>query len=226
MDPADPVVHSTASVGSLCATFVSDLDVSAASISVFGLGRTHSTVCVSDEWAARLDSLQFELGEGPRWEVRTTNTPALYPDLTSATPSGWPMFHEAAVAHGAGALFAFPMVMGAAMVGVVDLYCRYPHLADRDFISHATLLSGQVASSAVQRALHSAEDHRSIETLIAPALRREVHRATGMIVSQLHVSATEAFSRLQGHAFATGMPIGEIAHDVVERVLNFSELPD
>ncbi|CAN5139186.1 GAF domain-containing protein [soil metagenome] len=226
MVPVPAPLLSTAAVGSLCATFVTDLGVSAASITVFGVAGRQSTVCVSDEWGARLDALQFELGEGPRWEALGSRAPVLCPDLADGVPSAWPVLHEAARSRGAGAMFAFPMVMGAAVVGVVDLYCLAPYIGDRHFVSRASLLAGRVAGAAVQKALRSAEDHLSPESALAPALRREVHQATGMIVSQLDVSATEAFSRLQGHAFATGRSIEAIAHDVVGRVLDFTEQPD
>jgi hypothetical protein len=125
-----------------------------------------------------------------------------------------------------GAIFAFPMVMGAALVGVVDLYCTRSQPADQDFMSTASLLAGRVASAAVHTALHEAEDHRSVETPLAPALRREVHQATGRIMSPVTVSATEAFSRVRGYAFVTGRPIDAIAHDVVDRTLDFTGMHD
>lgn len=209
---------------SLCAPFVVNLAVSAASISVIGLQGRQSTVCSSDALAARVDSLQFELGEGPRWEAMRSRSPVLVADLSAADPSRWPVFHAEAAGLGIRSIFSFPMVMGAALVGVVDLCCLSLRPADDDFVSLGALMAGRAASPAVQRALSSAEDHRSRESAMAPALRREVHQATGMIVSQLHISATEAFSRLQGHAFLTGRPIEEIAHDVVERTLTFTDL--
>ena len=61
---------------------------------------------------------------------------------------------------------------------------------------------------------------------MAPALRREVHQATGMIIAQLDATPTEAFSRLRAYAFASGRSVGDVAADVVHRRLNFAELPD
>jgi AmiR/NasT family two-component response regulator len=57
-------------------------------------------------------------------------------------------------------------------------------------------------------------------------MRREVHQATGMILAQLNVPATEAFFRLRAHAFATGRTVQDVAHDVVTRILDFRELTD
>ena len=211
---------------SLCSPFVSELDVSGASISVSGLRDRQSTVCASGPLAARLDTLQFELGEGPGWEVRATRSIVLCPDLSRSTDSSWPVFLGAARELGIESLFSFPMLIGAALVGVVDLHCISARVPDPEFVRRATSMAARVASVAVQRALHSAEDHRSHESAMAPALRREVHQATGMIISQLGVSATEAFARLQGHAFTTGTTIHGIAHDVVTGNLVFTDVAE
>jgi AmiR/NasT family two-component response regulator len=61
--------------------------------------------------------------------------------------------------------------------------------------------------------------------VVAPALRREVHQATGMILVQLNTSATIAYSRLQAYAFAEGRTVQSVAHDVVARVLTFEDRP-
>ena len=54
---------------SLCDLFVDLVPVSGASITVFGRAGVQSTICSSNELVARLDELQFDLGEGPRWDV-------------------------------------------------------------------------------------------------------------------------------------------------------------
>jgi AmiR/NasT family two-component response regulator len=61
---------------------------------------------------------------------------------------------------------------------------------------------------------------------MAPAMRREVHQATGMVQAQLEVSATEAFSRLRAHAYSAERPIEDVARDVVRRELDFSTFTD
>ncbi|QYF74369.1 GAF and ANTAR domain-containing protein [Cryobacterium sp. PAMC25264] len=203
---------------------MSDLGVTGASITVVVYRSSQATVCASDRLAARIDSLQLELGEGPHWEVATSRSPVLCPNLAVSSPATWPIFLPAARELGVGALFCFPMLLGAALVGVVDLYCIEPRPIDRDFTTHASYLAGRVASSAVQKALHAAEHHDSHESETTPSLRREVHQATGMIISQLDVGATEAFARMQAYAFATGSSIDSVAHQIVTRTLRFDEV--
>jgi GAF domain-containing protein len=214
------------SSGSLCAAFVDDLGVSGASISVVSYGGRQSTICSSDATMARAETLQFELGEGPHWDALSSREPVIASDLNAATEQRWPLLVDGVRGLGIQSIFAFPMLMGAALVGVVDLYSLTPRTVDKEFIAKASLHAGRVAMGAVQRALHSATDSASEETPMAPALRREVHQATGMIIAQLDISATAAFARLQGHAFVTERPIDHIAHDVVMGRLAFDNLPD
>jgi AmiR/NasT family two-component response regulator len=60
---------------------------------------------------------------------------------------------------------------------------------------------------------------------VSPALRREVHQATGVILVQLDTTATIAFSRLQAYAFAQGQTVQSVSHDVVTGELTFEDLP-
>lgn len=110
-----------------------------------------------------------------------------------------------------GGIFSFPMVLGTAVVGVVDLSTTSPRAADADFVSTAQTMASDVALAAVERALHAAQQHRSPESDRSPALRREVHQATGIVISQLGISAPDAFARLQAHAFSTGRPIDDVS---------------
>jgi transcriptional regulator with GAF, ATPase, and Fis domain len=210
-----PAGEATHSADALCASFVTELGVSGASISVVSYLGRQSTICSSDATVARAEALQFELGEGPHWEALESRAPVLCSDLDATDESRWPLFIDAARGLGIHAIFAFPMLMGAALVGVVDLYSTTARTVDRDFVARASHAASRAAHASVQRALHSAAHHASEETPMAPALRREVHQATGMILSQLEISATAAFARLQGHAFVTGRPIEDIARDVV-----------
>lgn len=211
---------------SLCAAFVDDLGVSGASISVVSYGGRQSTICSSDATVARAEALQFELGEGPHWDALSSRVPVFATDLNASTEERWPLLVDGFRGLGIQAIFAFPMLMGAALVGVVDLYSLTSRSVDKEFIARASLEAGRAAMGAVQRALHSAMDPTSEESPMAPALRREVHQATGMIIAQLDISATAAFARLQGQAFVTERPIDDIAHEVVMGRLDFDNLPD
>lgn len=208
----------------LCAPFVEFVPVAGGSISMFGSGGTHSTVSASDPLASRLDEMQLMLGEGPRWEAVHTGRAVLSPDIVRENNPRWPTFGERATGLGVSALFTFPIIIGGVMIGAVDLYRTTPGPLGADETSRARSLTRMVAAPAVARAVLSAHQHNSVEHTGAPALRREVHQATGMILIQLDVTADDALALLKAHAFVQGRAINEVASDVVNRRLDFRDL--
>lgn len=215
---------------SLWSPFLSSLPITGASISILDDAHRQSTVGTSDSLAAQLDELQFDLGEGPRWECLATGLPVLVPHLDgttgSSSGSSWPMFGTAVRELEVGALFAFPLHLGAAVVGVVDMYRSTPGELDIAAIGRATAIADGIALRAVRLAVGGAGNDRSLDTQRNPAMRREVHQATGMILFQLDSTATEAFSRLRAYAFSSGRSMLEVSRDVLARRIDFSELPE
>jgi GAF domain-containing protein len=209
----------------LCSRFVDSLAVTGASISMFGADGRGSTICASDELAGRLDELQFDLGEGPHWEVLRTRRPLVHEDLLQSAHSSWPVFGAAVVDLGVRALFAFPVTASEVTVGVVDLYRTTPGGLGDDGMAAALSLAERIAGPALRAAFRSAEEERPSGATVS-AMRREVHQAIGMILVQLDTNAAEAFSRLRGHAFSTGRSVQDVARDVVARELDFAVLPE
>lgn len=207
----------------LHASFLARLPVDGASVSVVTVAGNHSTVSSSDALATRLEQLQYDLGEGPHYRALEMRKPVLVPDVRSADHSRWPTFGHAVVETQARALFSFPLRIGAAIVGVVDLYRLAPgELSDVD-VAHAVALAGAVAGKAAAYAAADADGDGRDESALVAGTRRHVHQATGMVSVQLDTSARDAFSRLRGHAYAAGRSVDDVAHDVVTRVLDFTE---
>jgi hypothetical protein len=218
--------HGLSDDGSSSARFVAELPITGASVSVIVGNRQQSTISVSDETAAKIDELQFVLGEGPHWDVLHGGQPVHAPDLRGANRDDWPMLYRALAEFEVGALFAFPLRTGAATIGVVDLYRTDPGPLDMREVAEAIDLARELAPRAFQFAITLANDETPPKTGLAVEMRREVHQATGMILVQLDTDATEAFARLRAHAFASGISIQEVARDVVHRRLNFRDLPE
>lgn len=217
----DDSVRSSDPAESLCGLFVDLVPVSGASITVFGRPGGHSTICVSDGIAVELDQLQFDLGEGPRFETALTGRAAISEDIGSGVHPDWPVFGGAAARLGVGAVFSFPIRIGSALLGVADLYRRDSGPLGVEATARARSLARRVAAPAVERAGRSAKSDEP-DSRDAPALRREVHQATGMILIQLDVTADEAFAVLRGYAFTQGRTVEDVARDVVQRRLDFS----
>ncbi|HWD63068.1 MAG TPA: ANTAR domain-containing protein [Humibacter sp.] len=214
---------------SLLSPFVSSLAIDGASISVVSEGGRQATIAASNADAVRLDELQFDLMEGPRWQAIDEARPVLVAELDSPDAQAWPMFASTALSIGVHAVFSFPLrlgavVVGAVVVGAIDLYRRAPGALDYGAIETAEALVRGMTPAAARLAMLSADGAEDPSG--APAMRREVHQAVGMIIVQLDVSATDAFARLRAHAFATDRSVRDVAADVVRRNIDFGALSD
>ncbi|MEL4317470.1 GAF and ANTAR domain-containing protein [Leifsonia sp. YIM 134122] len=207
----------------LLAGFLTSLPIDGASVSVVTLAGSHSTVSSSDALATLLEQLQYDLGEGPHYRALEMRRPVLVPDVRVADHSEWPMFGHALVQTEARAVFSFPLRIGAATVGVVDLYRLSPGELSNLDVTRAAAIAGAVAGKAAAYGAADAEGDGRHDSALVAGTRRHVHQATGMMSVQLDTTVTDAFSRLRGHAYATGRSVDEVASDVVARVLDFSE---
>jgi ANTAR domain len=233
-----------AQIGQSC---VDGLEVDGGSISLLTATESRQTLWASDEVGELLEDLQFSLGEGACMEAAATGRPVLVEDLhDSMEAARWPMF-AASVAERTQvrALFALPLQWGSINLGVMDLYrlaagglssAQY-----RDAITAADtaalMMLGQRTDPhparrddpAHRNDHHLPEDDRSdgdgrgrwLEHAVSH--RAEIHQATGMVLAQLGISATEALARLRGYAFVEQRLLIDVARDVVARRLRFTE---
>lgn len=190
-----------------------------ASIVLVSRGQPQAAMVASDG-AAAVEDLQFTFGEGPGVDAYAEGRPVLVEDL-SGSASRWMHFVPAARALGVGAVFAFPLQMGAIRSGVLSLYAdRADRLGDGKLGELATLaalvteavlaMQSGAAAEELARSLSNAAEHRAA-----------VHQATGMVAMQLECSVQDAFVRLRARAFADGVGVDEVAGRVVERRLRF-----
>ena len=223
----------TAAMDSMNLTAVSPSDLSHAFVELFPVTGTavstigdllgSETVSASDRQAARLDELQFDLGVGPCWDALRSGEPVLEPDIRNRPHRTWPVFSATIVQDGVRSLFAFPMQVGPLKIGAVDMYAEAPTELDPETTRQATALAGLAARQILQQALAEAGSDYE-EDVGNPFSRRLIHQATGMVLAQLGVDAADARLVIQGHAFAAGRSMMEVAQDILERRLDFSNL--
>ncbi len=173
----------------------------------------------SDSLGARLDELQFDLGEGPRWEAARSRMPVLLPYVRSMPHEKWPVFGKALTETDVQALFVFPLVVGALDIGVVELYRTAPGELNESGLGMARALADGAAWSLLRRVL-APDDGDNLGVGLSPS-RREIHQATGMVLAQTGGTAADALLLLRGHAFAHGQTVRESSGDVLERRLDF-----
>lgn len=210
----------------LCAVFLATLPISGIAISAFPGHAPETSIFASDAISARIDELQFDLGEGPRWEALRTRNPVLLPHVKSDGHTAWPVFAKAVLDYDVAAMFVFPLLLGAMDVGVIELYSSSP--GPLSPVDHAAAL--QLCDAAAWKLLrhiltagpgdgNGDKDPAPEKSLLS---RREVHQATGMVLAQTGLSATNALLLLRAHAFSQGLTVREVARDVVSKELDFT----
>jgi len=206
----------------LSAPFATLFRVDGAAVSTLGGFLGSETLSASNAVALQIDEIQFDLGEGPCWDAMATGLPVLQPDIASGFHR-WPMFVDALNAYGVTSIFAFPLRLGPLRIGAIDLYSHERTDLDEAESSRACRLADQVSRRVLRQALSSVHD----EDIAAsrPFTRRLIHQATGMVVSQLDISAEDAQLVIQGHAFAEGTTMMEVARLLIDRELVFTD-PD
>ena len=212
----------------MCRELMTQLAISGVVISIIDVGGRRSTVASTDVVAARWDETELEVGDGPLHDAVTTTSAQLIADVRVGALN--PLVASRFADLGIRAVFAFPLVLGSATVGVAGVYRTTPgDLSEQDLRTALRLVRATTVPAVRAALLLAAHDgtgdsHEATNTRQAPELRREVHQATGMISAQLDVNMTEAFARLRAHAVASEISIMSVAREVVGGGLNFLDL--
>ena len=124
---------------------------------------------------------------------------------------------------GAGAVFAFPLTVGAIRAGVLGLYRGVPGpLPDRQ-LGDLLILADAATVMLLGGANGNGDDGDGAGLDgQAPDLalhRAEIDQATGMLTVQLGVPAGEAFARLRAYAYSQDRRLADVAGDIVARRL-------
>ena len=203
----------------LCAACVELVDVAAAGIVLMDNQGNASALGASDAAVAALEDLQFTVGEGPAVDAYEHGRPVLEPHLDATSGERWPTFAADAVDAGFLGAFSFPLRIGAARLGTLDLYQDHPGHLRQDQLADALAMTDIVTRAVM--AAQAAADGSLVDELDDSELRAQVHQAAGMISSQLDIGIADALVRLRSHAYAEGRPVKQVAVDVVERRLRF-----
>jgi ANTAR domain len=219
------------SVADVCAVAVSSAELAGAWLAAARGSDPDFVMCVTDPVSERLSELQLMLGEGPCHDVLLSAAPVLAADLGDAdSVCRWPGFTPAARQLGAGAVFAFPLTVGAIRAGVLGLYRRLPGpLPDRQ-LGDLLILTDAATVMLLGSARGDAEtengDGLDGQARDLALHRAEIDQATGMLTVQLGVSAAEAFARLRAYAYAQDRRLAHVAGDIVGRRLRLSRDQD
>lgn len=219
--PVVPVGIDFSGCRRICSDVLRRLPVQGAAVTVRG-GDIEQLLHATDAVIARLDDLQFVIGEGPCRDAYRLRAPVVEPDLASPTTvARWPVFGREAIAAGAAAVFAFPLQVGAVPFGMLELYRSTPGRFTGTDLATAVLL----ADTGVHLVLHDLGRADLTPTAANPEPvfgRDEVPMATGMIAVQRGIPVAQALVELRAAAFTANRPVTDVAADVLARRITFT----
>jgi GAF domain-containing protein len=181
----------------LCTATARALSASGAGVSVMTGAGIQGLAAASDPVSERLEELQFALGEGPCIDAFATRRPVLISAFDDAAMRRWPGYTSAVRGDGVRAVFAFPLQVGAASLGVLDVFRTRPGPLSAAELGQAlafadtavtTLLDGQQRAPAGEAAdgLDTAMDRHV-----------EVFQAQGMVMVLLGSTLSDALARMR-----------------------------
>jgi hypothetical protein len=201
----------------LCSAYVELVSAQGGAITFKPGPSSRVTLCATDDVAAEIEEMQEVIQEGPSLEVLRFGADVSGLDA-SEQRARWPMLFDLLPGGEVGTMHAFAMRPDSTVMGVVTVY-QGPSSPGRLGVSDA---EAQFLADAVAVALlgdlgtHSVPDE-------AWTARDRVDQATGMVVAQLRVSATDALAVLRAHAFAHATTLHDVSTRVLQRRLDFSE---
>jgi hypothetical protein len=207
----------------LCGAAVKAVPACGAGLSVMTDSGVRGIAAASDAVSQRIDELEFALGEGPCMDAFASRRPVLEADMDRGGKARWPLYSAAAHNEGIRAAFAFPLQIGAARLGVLDLHRKQPGSLSGDELARA-LSFADVATTMLLDAQRAAAQGSVPEGLDhAMANHFELHQAQGMVMVQLGVSLAAALALLRAYAYANERELIDVARDVVARTLRLDK---
>lgn len=179
------------------------------------------SLCTTDDVSDLIEQLQYSLGEGPCVDACQHDSPVLEPDLADPATPRWLAFTEPAVAAGVRAVFGFPLSVGAARLGALNLYCDRPGLLTDEQYADALVMADIAAQSVLMLQANALPGTLAAALEESADFQYVVHQASGMVAAQLEVSVAQALIRLRAYAFGNDRLLADVAGDVVARKLRF-----
>jgi hypothetical protein len=212
----------------LCEVLRDTMSMDAATLSLFTDTPHRQLLGATSEVGLRLEKLQFGLGEGPCVTAARTGVEVVVNDLRRELTE-WPLFGPCAQEQlpDVGAIYAFPLQVDARRtLGAVDLLSHHPLDPTPEIIER-----GAVAAHAASLALLSAYQATLDRGRLPPWEPEDIldsywgptHAAVGLLVAELDITDDEALARMRAHAFGSGRPLPDIAHEIVADPSNWAD---
>ena len=174
------------------------------------------TVANSDDFAAKLDELQYGAGEGPCLQSMDTGEVVLVDELSHE--DRWGAYRLHALAHGVRASLSLPIAGADGPMGALNFYATTPHAFTAEHAQIGEHFTDQ-ASGALRLAARLA-DQTILTAQLQEAMssRAVIDQAIGIVMGQNHCDADAAFDVLRRASQNRNIKLRQVATDLVEAV--------
>jgi hypothetical protein len=177
------------------------------------------SLCSSDDVSQLIEDLQYTLGEGPCVDAYRGDQYVTEPDLADPQTRRWFAFTPPALQAGVRAVFGFPLRVGTARLGALNLYRDRPGELSADQHADALVLADLTARWVLDTQAGAPSGVVAEELEVGADFHFAVHNAAGIVSVQEGISVTEALIRLRAFAYSHDRLLADVAQDVIARKL-------
>lgn len=175
----------------------------------------HTAACTTARVKA-LDSLQYQLREGPCWDAVWVLDTIVVTDMIAETR--WPQWAPAAVQTGVGSVLSVRVATHDRLIGGLNLYARTPEAFDNDDAALAAVFARHAA-----RALAVADRAEGLQTAVLS--RQTIGAAQGMLMQRYGLTLDQSFEVLRRTSQDRNIKVRDLAAHLVRtgRVTGISD---
>jgi transcriptional regulator with GAF, ATPase, and Fis domain len=171
-------------------------------------------VASTNERSRLVEILQLRSGSGPCVESVVTGRAVSVPDIARSGPT-WPRFRDGALEQGFASMFSVPMRLRTTTIGSLNLFWdRTGGLPPEDAPTVQALADVATIGILQERALRESDVARQ-QLQFALSSRVIIEQAKGVVAYTHQASMDDAFSLIRAHARSNGLPLADVAAEIV-----------
>ena len=163
------------------------------------------TVAATDERMGRIETMQYDVGEGPCLDAAFDHGNVIVPDV--AAEDRWPAWSEQARALGLGSMMAIRLHTGEETLGALNLVASHAHNFEGE-TEDVALIFGAHATEAMAKARLVTGLRAALES------RHVIGIAQGVLAARYDVSYEQAFEVLRRFSSQHNRKLRDVAEDV------------
>jgi GAF domain-containing protein len=192
----------------------SAIGTQSAGVTLVGRDGAESLVATSDHVARLAHDVEFVTGEGPAHDVAATMV-TIRAD-SSELKQRWPRYGPVVADHGVGSLLSVPLRQEpGGCLGALSVYDTAPAVT-----AQTAAISVRVADAFVHTVLNapgvvSHDEIPAVPNFDEADFLATVHQAAGVVSVQHGCRTDDAVALLRARAFADGVPVETLAHQII-----------